>query len=149
MMSIKEKRSKIRELIAHLCVGLSILFKGIDKFEHPGKELSASFLVLAGVVILAGSLLHQKLEPRMGKFKIYIFCIESLVMAVLGYTYMVGGSHLMFYFYYLVSILFVVAALFHLNNLKSKEKNQKMKSANPESPSAGEDNSIASQEEKN
>ena len=143
-----EKRNAILEMIGHLCVGLSILMKGVDKFEHPGKELMASLLILAGVVVVAGSFLHKKLEPVIGNFKLYIFGIESLVLAILGYTYMIGGSRLMFYFYYLASALFIVAAMIHLFYVMPKEKKKKNLPVNGGNETRGEVNSIASQEEK-
>jgi hypothetical protein len=142
----KEKRNAILEMIGHLCVGLSILMKGISKFDHPGNEMMASLFILAGVVVISGSFLHKRLEPVIGNFKLYIFVIESLVLGVLGYTYMIGGSRLMFYFYYLASALFIVAAMIHLFYVLPKEK--KHISENDGNEKGGESNSIASQEEK-
>lgn len=134
------------ELIAHLCVGLSVLMKGIDKLEHPGKELIAAVLIISGIVVLVGSFAHKKIEPRIGKFKLYIFGIESLVMALLGYSYMMGGSRLMFYFYYLVAVLFIIVIFIHVMYVIPKEKREKVSQSLVENQ--GDVNSIASKEEK-
>ena len=147
MNSKKEKRNEMMEMIAHLCVGLSISMKGLDKLEHPGKEFIGLILILAGIVVLVGSFSHKKLEPWIGNFKLYIFGIESLVMGFLGYSYMVSGSRLMFYFYYLASFLFIIAMGIHIFYVIPKEKKNRV--ADTETEKEEKSNSIASHEEKN
>ncbi len=146
MNNKKEKRNKMLELIAHLCVGLSVLMKGIDKIEHPGKELVGALLIFIGIVILVGSFIHEKLEHIIGHFKLYIFGLESIVLILLGYSYMVGGSRLMFYFYYLAGLMFIAAIFIHLKYVIPKEKREKAAIVVMENQ--GDVNSIASQEEK-
>jgi len=83
MKRTKHQRNELMEMIAHLCVGLSIFMKGIDKFEHH-HTLIGLMLVLAGLMVLAFSIYHKKIESTLGKIKYYIFGIESIVMALIG-----------------------------------------------------------------
>ena len=104
----KQKKNEVMEMIAHLCVGLSILMKGIDKLDHHGKELVGIFFIAAAAGILIGSIFHKKYEQRLGSFKYFIFGTEMIVMALLGYVQMKDGSHLLYYFSFGVSVLFII-----------------------------------------
>lgn len=140
----KHQRTELLETIAHICVGLSIFMKGIDKLEHHGKELVGIFFLVCGMAILAGSIYHKKYEQKFGALKYLIYATESLVMAVLGYVYMTDGSKLIHYFCFGVSVLFILPIIvLHRRNKSKKE------SVSAELPEAymGEVNSIASKEE--
>lgn len=105
----KHKRTELLEMIAHLSVGLSVLLKGVDKSEHPGKELYAASFILLGVFVIAGTVLYKKLEPKIGHIKVYVLLVESFVMVLVGYLHWKEGSHLIHYFNFAVSVGFLVA----------------------------------------
>jgi hypothetical protein len=141
----KHKKNEILEMIAHLCVGLSIFMKGIDKLGHHGKELAGIFFLAASLAILAGTIFHKKYEQKLGSLKYLVFISESLVMAILGYVQMMDGTHLLHYFSFGVSALFVIPIVLLWRQNKKKREQE----AKPEKVKfVGEANSIASQEEK-
>ncbi len=110
----KHKRNEILEQIAHICVGLSVLMKGIDKFDHPGKELFAVLLVLISVIVLAGAFLQKTIGLKHEYLKILVFAMESIAMALVGYAYMQDGTHLIHYFCFAVSVGFIITILLHI-----------------------------------
>ena len=141
----KEKRNEIFEMIGHLCVGLSILMKGLDKIEHPGKELIAVILILLGLLVIVFSLLRKRFESILNHIKLYIFGAEGVVMALVGYSYMQEGTHTIHYAYFLTSILFFAAIYFYPKIKASNEKKQSV--VTPVVTQAdGKTNSIASEE---
>lgn len=147
MKLTKHQRNETMEMIAHLCVGLSILMKGIDKFEHH-HTLIGLLLVLAALIAIVFSIYHKKIEFNLGHIKYYIFGIEGVAMAFVGYSYYQDGSHLLHYAYYLVSILFFIAIPVTYYVQKSRKRKESLKMELSNSTSNGIVNSIASQEEK-
>lgn len=143
----KHQRNETLEMIAHLCVGLSILMKGFDKFEHH-HTLIGFILVLAALIAIVFSIYHKKIESNLGHIKYYIFGIEGIVMAFVGYSYYQDGSHLLHYACYIVSIIFFIAIPVTYNIQKSRKRKESLKMESSDSTSNGIVNSIASQEEK-
>jgi hypothetical protein len=120
-MIAKAKRNEIMELIGHLCVGLSVLMKGIDKLEHPGKEFIAVVLIIVGLAVIAFSVVHKKYEKRLGHIRPYILATEGIVMAFVGYSYMTDGSHTVHYAYFFTSVLFFWASYFCFRRKTAKK----------------------------
>ena len=145
MKRTKHQRNELMEMIAHLCVGLSIFMKGIDKFEHH-HTLIGLMLVLAGLMVLAFSIYHKKIESTLGKIKYYIFGIESIAMALIGYSCYQNGSHLLHYAYYMVSIMFLIAIPVTYFLHESRKKKEASKTDLSDSTNNGIVNSIASKE---
>jgi uncharacterized membrane protein HdeD (DUF308 family) len=104
----KHKKSELLELIGHLCVGLSIFMKGLDKLDHHHTVIGIALLFI-GLLVIIFSINHKKIEPFLGHIKNVIWGIEGIVMAIIGYTYYLEGTHLLHYAYFLTSILFFCA----------------------------------------
>jgi predicted MFS family arabinose efflux permease len=147
MKLTRHQRNELMETIAHLCVGLSIFMKGIDKFEHHHTLISL-MLVLAGLMVIVFSIYNKKIESTLGQIKYYIFGIEGIVMALIGYSYFKDGYHLLHYAYYVVSVLFFIAIPVTYFLHKSRKKKEASKTDLNDSKNNGIVNSIASQEEK-
>lgn len=145
MLNKHHKNYKM-EMIAHLCVGLSILMKGIDKFEH-NHFLVGSILVITGAVAFIFSIYNKKIESALGEIKYYIFGIEGIAMAFVGYSYYKDGSNLIHYAYFLVSILFFIAipVVYYIHKLREKRESSQIELDNQ--TENGIANSIASKEE--
>lgn len=147
MKLTKHQRNELLEKIAHLCIGLSILAKGIDKFEHH-HILIGLFLVLVGLLAFVFSIYHKKIEAFLGQIKYFILGMEGVATALAGYSYYQDGSHLLHYAYYLASIMSFIAipVIYYLN--KSQKKKELLGTAVNNFTNSGTVNSIASQEEK-
>jgi hypothetical protein len=146
-IEMKQKRHEILELVGHICVGLSVFMKGIDKFEHH-HVLIGWLLLILGLMILGFSAFNKKIEFILGRIKYFILGIEGFVMLFIGYSYYQDGSHLIHYAYYLTAILFFTAIPV-IYFLHKNEEAKKLKIDTGEPVNEGAGNSIASQEEKN
>lgn len=140
----KHRRNELMEMIAHLCVGLSILMKGIDKAEH--HLFIGSILIIAGLLVFVFSIKHKTIEHRFGNIKYFVFGVESVVMSLIGYSYYQDGANLLPYAYFLVSVMFIAAILvtYFMHDSKAKKENRKIASSEE-----GILNTIATNDEKN
>ena len=141
----KHLRNDKMEMIAHLCAGLSIFAKGIDKFEHHHTFVGFA-LVFTGLIAIVFSIYHKKIESTLGNIKYYIFGIEGVAMAFVGYSYYKDGSHLLHYAYYIVSILFFIAIPVVYYMHQSKKRKESSKAELDGQTENGIVNSIASKE---
>ncbi len=108
----KERRKEALEMIGHLCVGLSVFMKGIDKFDHPGNEFIAIVLIVIGIIIVFISFAHNKFRFLSNRVKRLVFVFEGIVMILVGYAYMKEGTHLVHYAYFVTAFLFFGAAVY-------------------------------------
>ena len=143
----KHRRNEFFELIGHLCVGLSILMKGIDKVEH--HPFIGGVLIFAGLLVIVFSIKHNKIESKFGKIKYFVFGVESVVMALIGYSYYQDGSNLIHYAYFIVALMFIAAipTTYFLHDSQAKKETQKI--ATSEESKEGILNTIAPNSEKN
>jgi hypothetical protein len=146
--NVTNKKNKIFELIGHICVGLSIFIKGIDKIDHH-HSFVGSILILAGLLVIVFSIKHKKIERYIGHIKYFILGIEGVVMALIGYSYYQDGSHLVHYAYYLTSVLFFIAIPVSYFLHESKKRKELFKIDVGSKENNGALNSIASKQEKN
>jgi hypothetical membrane protein len=117
--------------------------KGVDKLEHPGKELIAAVLILIGLLVIIFSLLHKRFESNLDHIKLYIFGAEGIVMALVGYSYMQEGTHTIHFAYYATSVLFF-AAIYFYPKIKVAQEKKLIEIDHATSPSGEQTNSIAS-----
>ena len=139
----KEKRKEILEMIGHLCAGLSVLVKGIDKFDHPGNEFIAVALIIIGAIILFISFAHSKLKFLSQRVKEFIFVFEGIVMIFVGYAFMKEGTHAVHYAYFTTAFLYFGAAVY-IPKRKAMESKRREKVELVEKQKNENTNSIAS-----
>ncbi|MDP3582105.1 MAG: hypothetical protein Q8S39_09210 [Ignavibacteria bacterium] len=121
--------------------------KGIDKVEH--HPFIGGVLIFAGLLVIVFSIKHNKIESKFGKIKYFVFGVESVVMALIGYSYYQDRSNLLHYAYFIVSLMFIAAIpiSYFLHDSQSKKVSRKIVS--PEESKEGILNSIAPNSEKN
>jgi hypothetical protein len=105
------------ENIAHYLTAFVVFLKGLDKFDLGKTGIGILFMTI-GAFIVFGTLFHHKAEKWLRHFKAYVFLLESIVMAVVGYLYMKDGKQYIQYVCYATSVVFIVALIIYIRKVK-------------------------------
>jgi hypothetical protein len=116
----RSKRVIILENVTHYFTALVVvLLKGFDKIDHGKAGVGIVFIVI-GIIIVSGTLLHHKADKILRHFNAYVFALEAIVMAIIGYMYAQEGKQFIQYVCYFASAMFVVALAVYLKRSKSE-----------------------------
>ena len=120
-MSANTKRKSVMflESLTHYLTAFVVTLKGLDKIATPGKTGVAIFFLSAGVFILMGTIFHKKASASLKHFKGYIFGIEAVVMAIVGYLFLNDGKQFIQYVCFLASAMFIVALVVYIRRRKA------------------------------
>jgi hypothetical protein len=121
----KSKRAAVFANVAHYMAAFTILMKGLDKIENPEKTGIAILFLAIGTFIILGTIFHHKAEKLLHHFTLYVYLLECLVLAIVGYLYMKEGKLYLPYICYAASAMFFVAAAIYF----FKHKNRSHQSA--------------------
>ena len=109
MSATPAKTNVTREVIAHICTGITVLLKGIDKVENPDKLIFGAILIFIGSIILSVGVFHNTIEHKIKNIKSIVFLGEAIVMAIVGYIYYHDHKFLIQYACFIASIGFLIA----------------------------------------
>jgi hypothetical protein len=115
----QSKKAIILENVTHYLTAFIVLLKGADKIDL-GKVGTGSAFILIGIVIALGTLMHHKAAKLLKHFKAYVFALEAIVMATVGYLYAQDGKQFIQYVCYFASAMFVVALAVYVRRAKSE-----------------------------
>ncbi len=109
-MSINDSKAG-REVIAHVCTGVTIILKGIDKVENPDKLIFGVVLIFIGCIVLSVGIFHNTIDHKIGSAKSIVFLGEAIVMLIVGYIYYHDHKLLIQYACFVASVGFLVATI--------------------------------------
>lgn len=93
------RKKVMPEKIAHYCVGLPLILKGIDKAEHFREHPSlVIFLFAAGAFIILGAAFEHKIERRIPNFPKLFHVAEGLALLAIGIALLEKSSRLPYFF---------------------------------------------------
>ncbi len=108
------KNKAIPEKIAHSGVGLTLIFKGIDKAEHfshnPGTVI---FLIAGGLFVILGALVHHQIEKKVPNFTALFHVIEGIALILIGFVLLEKSSR-MPYFLFFIGFIYLLLGAFNL-----------------------------------
>jgi drug/metabolite transporter (DMT)-like permease len=98
-MSGHSRRKIVPEKIAHFCVGLPLILKGIDKAEHFREHpWLVIFLFAAGAFILLGAAFEHQIEKRIPNFARLFHVAEGLALIAIGVALLEKSSRIPYFF---------------------------------------------------
>ena len=109
----RQKRIHVLENITHYLTAFVVLLKGFDKFFANKPAIGIMFCVF-GLVILLGTVFHHKAARLLRHFKAYVFSLEAITIATIGYLYMAEGKQLIQYVCFFAAAMFVVALVVYV-----------------------------------
>ena len=115
----QSKKVILLETVTHYMTAFVVVLKGIDKIDLGKAGVGVTFLLI-GVVIVLGTLMHHKAAKLLKHFKAYVFALEAIVMAIVGYMYAQDGKQFIQYVCYFASVMFVVALVVYIKRVKSE-----------------------------
>jgi hypothetical protein len=108
------------ENVSHYLTAFVVVMKGVAKIETPGKLAFALFFIVVGIIIAAGTLFHHKFEHLVKNFKAYVFLLESIVIGLVGYSYLKEGKQGLPYICFAASIAFLIAMVVSLTKVRKQ-----------------------------
>ena len=123
MSTGSSKRVTILGTIAHYLTAFVVLLKGFDKLVVPGKVGYAVVLIVIGLIILLGTILHHRFEKIVKHFHGIVALLEAITMAIVGYLYLKDGKELVQYACFFATGMFLIAAILHFTKSKSIASN--------------------------
>lgn len=114
----KQRRLAILESFTHYVTAFVILLKGVAKLEDPQKMGVAIVFFIIGLLIILGTVFHHKAGKLLKHFKAYIFALEAIVIAIVGYLYMSEGKQFIQYVCFAASLMFVIALVVYISRIR-------------------------------
>jgi phosphatidylserine synthase len=113
------KRNEIFLTITHALTVLVVLLKGISKVNTPGKSWIGLLFIGIALFLAFGTIYYHRFEKILKHFKAYTFCLESIVLALVGYMYVKEGKHFIQYVCFLASIMYIIALIVYLRRRRN------------------------------
>jgi len=117
------KRRIIPEKIAHYCVGLPLILKGIDKAEHFNEHpWLVIFLFVAGAFIILGAAFEHRIERWIPNFSKLFHVAEGLALVAIGVALLEKSSRIP-YFFMFAGVAYLAIGIFEfVTKDKAKER---------------------------
>jgi hypothetical protein len=89
----RKNRRRALQTAGHYVTGFVILIDGFELLENGAKHRSFGLaFCLAGLVFIAVTALHAKLEARFRHAQTVLYFVESLVLAGIAFLYAIDGK---------------------------------------------------------
>ncbi len=123
LLSASSRRKIVPEKIAHLCVGLPLILKGIDKAEHFQEHpFLVIFLFAAGAFIILGAAFQHRIEQRIAHFSKLFHVAEGLALIAIGVALLEKSSRIP-YFFMFAGVAYLAIGIFEfVTKDKAKER---------------------------
>jgi uncharacterized membrane protein HdeD (DUF308 family) len=108
-MEKKKRFLEFAESIGHLCVGIAITMKGVEKLSH--HPIIGSFILLFGVVLLLYFIYEKLKKVHSRTFKLLVHLFEGLAFLFLSYIYFIEAKIYLPYVTLTISIVFLVSGI--------------------------------------
>ncbi|RAW02794.1 hypothetical protein [Pseudochryseolinea flava] len=123
----RTQRLHFLENVSHYLTAFVVIMKGVAKLENPDKLAFSIFFIIVGILIALGTLFHHKFEHLIKNFKAYVFLLESIVIALVGYLYLKEGKQGLPYVCFFASLAFLISMVVHFVKGRGKSHAQETK----------------------
>lgn len=123
MSTGSQRRVTILGTMTHYLTAFVVLLKGIDKLTVPGKAGYAIILIIIGLVIVLGTIFHNRFEKILKHFNGIIAMLEAITMTIVGYLYLKDGKEFVQYACFFAAAMFLIASIIHFTKSKSAAPN--------------------------
>ncbi len=109
--------------ISHVLVGLTLVFKGIDKAEHFHEyPLTVVFLFIAGAFIILGGAFHHHFEIKISNFTALFHIAEGIALILVGFALLKKSSRLPYFLFFIGVVYLGLGAFEFFTNADEKKK---------------------------
>lgn len=123
LLSGSSRRKVVPEKIAHLCVGLPLILKGIDKAEHFQEHPSlVIFLFAAGAFVILGAAFGHKIERRIPNFPKLFHVAEGMALMAIGIALLEKSSRLPYFFMFAGAAYLAVGIFEFVTGAEAKKR---------------------------
>jgi len=123
LLSASSRRKIVPEKIAHFCVGLPLIMKGIDKAEHFQEHpFLVIFLFAAGAFIILGATFEHKIEQRIPNFAKLFHVAEGMALMAIGIALLEKSSRIPYFFMFAGVVYLAIGIFEFVTNAETKKR---------------------------
>lgn len=105
----RDRRSRALQNVAHCLIGFGLLIKGWEKLEHFGQyPLLVIFLFFAGLLIISGAALHDRIEKKIPHFSAVFHVLEGLALIAAAIILLEKKGSRIPYFLLFIGVIYIV-----------------------------------------